>query len=210
MASNNDDVKILTPEFRVSHPHVFKPSKMKGDGKEMYSIEMLFDKKTTKLSVIQAPVLVAIKEKWGNDNKKWPKPLRMPYRDGDKPHGKKQEVKPEHEGMWVVRASSKAEYSKPHVVGCDPNVALENEAELYPGCYARADLKAFAYTFADKDGVKFILNGVQFLRNGKAIGGRKPANQMFGVVEGDDGVEELGNDEPAFDASDDDLDDASV
>ncbi len=186
-----EKLKILTPEFRVSHPHVFKPTEVKkGDGKFSYSMEMLFDKTTTDLSIIQKPLKAAIVGKWGPDKSEWPSPLLMPIRDGDKPHKKKGLI-PEHKGMWVVRASSSAEYSKPQVVGRDPKVALTTEAELYPGCYARAALKAHAYTFGDKDGVKFILDAVQFTRDGKAIGGRKPADQVFGVIEGDDGDADL-------------------
>ncbi len=182
-----EKLKVLTQEFRVSHPHVFKPQAMKGADSEKYSIEMLFDKTTTDLSLLQKPLRAAIIGKWGPDKKDWPVPLKTAIRDGDKPHGKKKEVKPEHKGMWVVKASSSSEYSKPHVVGRDPTVALTQESQLYPGCYARASLKAHAYTFADKDGAKFILDGVQFIRDGVAMGGRKPADQIFGVIEGDDG-----------------------
>lgn len=183
-----EEMKLLTPEFRASHPHVFKPTEVKkGDGKPQYSIEMLFDKKTTKLSEFTKRIKAAARNKWGDDESEWPKPLILPIRDGDKPHGKKKEIKPEHKGMWVIRSSSSAQYSKPHVVGKNPKEPLENEAQFYPGCYARAQIKAHAYSFADKDGVKFILDGVQFIRDGKAIGGKKPADQMFGVIEGDDG-----------------------
>lgn len=182
-------LKVLTSEFRASHPHVFKPSAIKPGDKPTYSLEMLYDKKTTDLSQFQGPVKAAIVAKWGPDKNKWPQPLKLPYRDGDKPHGKKKEVKPEHQGMWVVRASSSAEYARPQVVGRDPNVEL-TEADFYPGCYARASLKAHAYTFADKDGVKFILDAVQFVRDGKAFGGKKPANQVFGAIAGDAGGDE--------------------
>lgn len=200
-AKNNEALKVLTQEFRASHPHVFKPSSLPGESKLNYSIEMLFDKKTTNLSLLQAPLKAAAVAKWG-PKEDWPSPLKMPIRDGDKPYGKKKEVKPEHAGMWVVRASSSAEYSKPHVVGKDPSVALTEESEFYPGCYARAALKAHAYTFADKDGVKFVLDGVQKIREGKAMGGKKPADQVFGIIEGDDGdgsmTEETSDDEMSF------------
>lgn len=189
---DQETLKILTEEFRASHPHVFKATEVKkGSGQFSYSIEMLFDKTITTLSKLQVPVKNAIVGKWGPDKTDWPSPLALPYRDGDKPYGKKKEIKEEHKGMWVVRASSDAQYSKPHVVGRDPNVPIENESEFYPGCYARASLKAHAYTFADKDGVKFILDGVQFIRDGKAFGGKKPANQVFGVIAGDDGDGEM-------------------
>jgi hypothetical protein len=97
--------------------------------------------------------------------------------------------------MWVVRASSSAEFNRPQVVGRNPKVALQNESELYPGCYARAGLKAHAYEFGDKYGVKFVLDAVQFVRDGEPISTRKRADEIFGTVEGDDGdVDLMGND----------------
>lgn len=184
-------LRMVTGEFRASHPHVFKPTSMKPGQPASYSVEMLLDKATTKLSEFQARVKAAAIGKWGPDQKKWPS-LKLPYRDGDKPYGPKKEVKPEHVGQWVIRASSLAEYSKPYVVGKDPKIALTSEAEFYPGCYARAALKAHAYSFADKDGVKFVLDGVQFIRDGEAFGGKRPADQVFGIIEGDDGDENFG------------------
>jgi hypothetical protein len=193
----NTKFRLLTPEFRVSHPHIFKPSQMidprtkQPKGPLSYSIEMLFDKKTTDLSVIQAPVKAAAIGQWGS-KENWPKGMMLPIRDGDKPYGTKKEIKKEHKGMWVVRASTNAEYSKPHVVGRDPKVALESEAEFYPGCYARASLKSHAYEVGVNSGVKFILDGVQFIRDGEAFGGKRPADQVFGTIAGDDGDPEMG------------------
>lgn len=199
--SEKDFSKLVlqpTPEFRVSHPHVFKPAaiKMNGvEGKPQYSIEMLYDKTTTDLSILQAPLKAAIIDKWGPNKADWPSPLMLPIRDGDKPKMNKKtrqkEVKKEHAGHWIVRASSSAEYNRPQVVGRDPKVALQNESELYPGCYARAGLKAHAYEFADKFGVKFVLDAVQFVRDGEPISTRKSADKIFGIVEGDDGDSSL-------------------
>lgn len=199
----NQELRILTGEFRLSHPHLLKAVEVKkGSGQFQYSLEALFDKTTTKLSDLQAPVKQAAVEKWGEDQSAWPKPLKLPIRDGDKPYGKNREVKPEHKGMWVVKASSKAEYP-PSVVGKNPKVAISKESEIYPGCYARASFKAHAYTFMDKDGVKFILDAVQFVRDGKAFGGKKPADQVFGTIEGgDDGeVDTFGGGAESFDGA---------
>lgn len=188
----NLDAMLLqpTPIFRLSYPHLFKPGSIKGSDKLSYSCEMLFDKKTTDLNTLQAPIKAAAIDKWGPDKSQWPSPLLLPIRDGDKPKmnkkTKKVEVRPEHKGMWIVRASSSAEYNRPQLVGRDPKVPLENESELYSGCYARAAVKAHAYEFGDKYGVKYILDAVQFVKDGPHLGGRKAADEMFGVVEGDD------------------------
>lgn len=192
MSNKNDQLRILTPEFTLSHPHLLKAVEVKkGDGKFQFSLEALFDKTKVKISTIQAPLLEAAKDKWGDDQSAWPKPLKLAFRDGDKPYGKNREVKPEHKGMWVVKASSKAEYP-PQVVGRNPKIPITKESEMYPGCIVRASFKAHAYTYMNKDGVKFILDAVQFVKDGKAIGGKKPADQVFGVIEDEGGEEAAG------------------
>ena len=178
----------LTPIFRVSHPHVFKPSKMKEGAAEYYSIEMLFDKTKVKASEIQKPLLAAITQRWGADKSKWPEPLKLPFRDGDKPHGKKKEIKPEHAGHWVVKASTKAEFGKPAVVDKKQN-EITNAADFYPGCFARAFCMAQGYTNPEKDGVSFILDGVQKYEDGPALGGKKSVSEMFGTIVEDEAPE---------------------
>lgn len=204
--ATKETMQVTTSEFRVSHPHLFKPTAIKGSDKLNYSIEMLFDKKTTDIKTLQAPLKAAMLEKWGPDKADHPSPLMLPIRDGDVPKlntkTKLKEVRAEHKGMWVVRASSSAEYNRPQVVGRDPSVALQNESELYAGCYARAALKAFAYEFADKYGVKFIIDAVQFARDGAPLSSRKAATEMFGVLGGgDDGDNTFGVTEAAQDDS---------
>ena len=75
---DQEKLKVMTTEFRVSHPHVLKPSSMPGDSKLSYSIEMLFDKKTTDLSHLQNPLKAAIIGKWGPVKSEWPSPLKLP------------------------------------------------------------------------------------------------------------------------------------
>lgn len=174
----------LTPVGRFSHPHVFKAQAIKPGAPEYYSVELLLPKDEVKKSEIERPLLVAAKAKWGDNPKEWPQ-LKLPFRDGDKPHGKKKEVKPEYKGMWVIKASTKAEYGKPSVVD-GKRKAIDAESGLfYPGCFGRIFVMASAYTNPEKDGVSFILDGVQKTRDGNALGGKKPIDQMFGVIEDD-------------------------
>ncbi len=201
---------VTTGKFRVSHPHVFKPSQMmingKPQGKPAYSIEMLMAKKTTDLKPLQAALRAAAVAEWGPNKEDWPEGLAMPIRDGDKPvrnkKTKEMEIKAEHKGNWVIRASTNAEFSKPVVIGRDKE-PLEVEGDLYAGCYARASLKAHAYEFSDKFGVKFILDGVQVLEDGEPLGSRRSAEQMFGALDDED-TTDSGDD--SFSAGEDDED----
>jgi hypothetical protein len=172
---------VMTGEFRVSFPHLFTPGEYLG--KKSYSIEMLFDKSTSSVQELQAALKTAGVNKWGPNVQEWPAPLKKPIRDGDKPYGKKKEVKPEHKNMWVVKASTSADYAPPGVIGADKKPITE--ADLYPGCYARAALNAGAYEISEGNcGLKFYLEGVQKIKDGPAMGGRRPADQIFGAIEG--------------------------
>lgn len=197
--------KWLDMKARLSHPHLFKAVAMKVNGieseKKSYSVELLFDKTTTKLARITTPLYAAARAKWGDDKAAWPSPLRLAVVDGDvaKMNKKKRvrEVKPEHKGMWVVRASSGEEYP-PKCVDRNPNNIITDPKRFYPGCYVAAALLAHAYEFSEQStGVKFILDAVQFHSDGPALGNAVNPSEVFGTIEGED--EQIPEDENLFD-----------
>lgn len=172
--------KCRTPEFRVSFPHVFeKHSGFEGQ-EPKYSLVMLFPKNTD-LKELKRAAFNAATEKWGV-KEKWPKGLRMPFRDGDE----KQDLAG-YEGTIFVSASSK---QRPQVVsnlkdketGQFPRIEKEDEL-FYAGCYARATLIAFAYDKMGNKGVSFSLQNVQKLKDGDQFSGRKNADDEFDSVE---------------------------
>ena len=159
---------VMTPEFRVSFPAVFKPKRQKGDAtsEPKYGLTMLFPKGAD-LSKLKRAAEEAVKEKWGD---KPPKNLRSPFRD----QGEK-EYEGYEEGAVFVSASSK---QKPGLVDRQRQDIID-ETEFYPGCYARATLRAFAYDTNGNKGVAFGLNNVQKLRDGDPLGGRTRAQDDF-------------------------------
>lgn len=159
---------LMTPEFRVSFPAVFKPKRQKGDAtsEPKYGLTMLFPKGAD-LSKLKAAAQEAVKEKWGD---KPPKNLRSPFRD----QGEK-EYEGYVEGAVFVSASSK---QKPGLVDRQRQDIID-ETEFYPGCYARATIRAFAYDNNGNKGVAFGLNNVQKLRDGDPLGGRTRAQDDF-------------------------------
>lgn len=193
MATEKMDItkkKCTTPEFRVSFPHVFeKHSGFEGQ-EAKYSCVMLFPKNTDLKGLKQA-VHNAATEKWGA-KEKWPKGMRMPFRDGDE----KADLAG-YEGHIFVSASSK---QKPQVVsnkkvdGAFPRIEKEDET-FYAGCYARATLIAFAYDKMGNKGVSFSLQNIQKLKDGEQFSGRKNADDEFDEVEdGSDNAENYGSD----------------
>lgn len=175
----------------MSFPHVFKPHAAFEGQEAKFSLTMLFTKNTD-LSQLKRAAQTAIIEKWGADKTKWPKNLRMPFRDGNE----KQDLQG-YENTIYVTTSSKM---KPGIVDNQLN-KIEDETVFYAGCYARATLIAFAYDKAGNKGVSFSLQNLQKLRDGESFSGRRQAETEFEVVE--DGSNDAAN----YGATDESADD---
>lgn len=183
-ADSRDKQRVTTPEFRVSFPHVFKPSSIKGS-EPKYSVTMLF-KKSQDLTSLKNAMKFAKIEAFGEDKKNWPDDLETPVTDGDD--------FPDREGYpghWVIKATSNAEY-KPSVVDEDVEEIME-AGTFYPGCYARAQVYARVWTFGKKKGVHFILDMVQKVKDGKPFGGKKAAKEVFSPIDREESESEDGD-----------------
>lgn len=162
---------IITPEFRVSYPYVFRPNKpMEANQEPKFSVTMLFPKDTDLSKLKQAAEQAAI-EKWGAG--KAPKNLRSPFRD----QGEK-ESEGYVPGAIFITATSK---QKPGLID-GANNDIVDETQFYAGCYARASIRAFAYDKAGNKGVAFGLQNIQKLRDGESLSGRMKAQAEFEPV----------------------------
>jgi hypothetical protein len=175
------------PEFRASFVHLFKPHAF-NDQPEKYSLVMLFSKSTDLKELKRAAHNAAI-EKWGADKTKWPKNLRMPFRDGDE-----KADYAGYSGTITVSASSK---KKIQVVGNRKDESgrfpvLTNEDEFDSCDYGRATLIAFAYDQMGNRGVGFSVQSVQKTRDGERFAGRRQAEEEF---------DDSSNDEASYDDS---------
>lgn len=190
--ANKDLSRVLTPEFRVSYPHVFKAQAIKPTDKPKFSVTMLFPK-TADLSALKEAMRQAKIAEFGS-KENWPDDLESPVVDGDNP---KHADKEGYKGHWVIKASTN-EDQRPGVV--DENVEpIVDQSKFYPGCYARAYIYAYVWEYMGKQGVGFILDHVQKLRDGKSFGGKKPADQVFTPVG-------TGGDDSGFEEETDDMD----
>jgi hypothetical protein len=172
----SDQQRILTPEFRVSFPHLFKPSGFKGTAPK-YSVTMLFAKNSDLKSIKTAMRAAKIAE-FGPNKDLWPTKIESPVVDGDDPKFADREG---YKGHWAIKALSNEE-SKPGLVDQNVQPILE-PSKFYPGCYARAYVFARVWEFGGKYGVQFILDHVQKTRDGKSFGGKKPADQVFTPID---------------------------
>ncbi len=184
--------RMITPEFRLSFPHLFKAQAPKPTDKPKFSVTMLYPKGTDMMGCTLATdstpsVPISLKQvilnaklsEWGS-KENWPDDLQSPVRDGDDPKFHKDGEKPGYKGHWVIKATSNAE-SRPGVVD-STGTPITEPADIYPGCYCRAYVYARVWEYMGKEGVQFILDHVQKTRDGKSFGGKKPVEQVFGPI----------------------------
>jgi hypothetical protein len=160
---------VLTPTFRISYPNVFTPRAASEGQKPKYSISMIFDKKTD-LTVMKNAVYFALVAKWSPDKTKWPKGLKLPFRDGS-------EKDQDGYGPDVIFVNASSD-NKPGVV--DQNVVdIIDPSKFYGGAYGRATVNAFAYDKAGNKGVAFGLNNVQLVADGEPFSSRSKPSEDF-------------------------------
>jgi len=169
MASNKIKKNIVTPSFRVSFPHVFKPQPGMNPGDPAkYSITMLFHKDID-ITPLEKAVFAAAIETFGPKDK-WPKNLRLPFKDGDE---KSDMVG--YKNTTYISASSK---QKPGLVDKDLQPIIE-DGTFYAGCFARATVRVGTYDKAGNKGVCFYLDNIQKLKDGEQFSGKKSADKDF-------------------------------
>jgi len=187
--------KLITPEFRVAFPSVFRAKRNDLSGKDEFSVVALF-KKDADLSALKDAAREVLAKKFGEDNLKWPKNLRNPFRDqGDR-------AKVNDEGVETLPSGYEkgATYlnlrsqQRPGVVASDMQEIID-EADFYGGCWARATLTAFAYDKAGNRGVSFGLGNLQKLRDGDHFGNRTRPEQDFTAVADATGTAEQSSDD---------------
>lgn len=179
---NKDACRLLTPQFRVSFPHVFKPSVMKGtNNPPKYSVTMLFPKDSN-IKPLQEVIKQAKIAKFGPNKNDWPEGIASPVDDGDDPKHAKKEG---YAGHWVLKASTGAD-QRPGVF--DEKVQeIVDPSRFYPGCYAKAYVYAYVWEFpkgSGRFGVSFILDHVQKVADGKSFSSKKAGTEIFAPVAG--------------------------
>lgn len=164
--------KPTTPVFRVSYPAVFEMKLNKLSKKMEYSVVCLFPKGAD-LSKLKQLAFEAGSEKWGPDQKKWPKKFRSPFRKHEERATENEDgttsFPPGYEegGIFMTLKSQQ----KPQVVDQSLNPILD-KTDFYAGCYAIASINAYAYEHDSGNcGVNFGLGNLQKVKDGDPLGG---------------------------------------
>ncbi len=186
---------VTTGKVRASFVHIFTPRVPDNGGDAKYSITLLIPKTdTATLNEIYADIERAKQEgaqKCFGGNV--PPGIRIPIYDGDgyrpatgEPFG------PECKGCMVLTASSK---DMPFVVDTGMQTIL-NPADVYSGCYVRANINFFPYNNQSK-GIGCGLNGVQKIEDGEPLTARVTAEEAFGGANAYAGMSQYGA-QPAY------------
>lgn len=177
----NDALKVLTGEVRLSYVNVITPRAPQQGGEPKFSVTLLIPKSdyATKAdidSAIQAAVQAAVSKTWGGVR---PPQIKVPIHDGD---GVRQSGEPygeECKGHWVITASTKM---KPQVVGMD-NINVElAPSDIYSGMYARVTIRFFGYSNSGNKGVGCGLGNIMKTRDGEPLAGNASAASDFAMV----------------------------
>lgn len=169
---------ITTGKVRASYVHVFQPRTPDNGGEPKYSVTLLIPKSdAATLNCIYAEIERAkqdgAQKAFGGNI---PPQCRTPIYDGDGYRQSGEAFGEECRGCMVITASAK---QQPVVVGLDMQNII-NPAELYSGCYIRANINFFAYNSNGNKGIGCGLNAVQKIEDGEPLTMRVSAQEAFG------------------------------
>lgn len=165
------ETRIMTPEARLSFPHLFKVHASLPNQEEKFSCSLLFDKKAD-LSLLRKLAQNAIAKKWGEK----PDKLKSPFLDGNEY---------EYDGYQDKVLIRLRGGKRPGVVD-QQRTPVTDESEIYPGCYCVAIVNAFTWEKPTGKGVSFGLLHIQKSREGEMFGDASKAEEDFEVLENND------------------------
>lgn len=177
----NDAMKVLTGECRLSYVNVITPRAVQQGGEAKYSVTLLISKTdyATKAdidSAIQAAAQEAVAKVWNGAR---PPQLRAPIYDGDGVRPSGVPFGEECRGCWVLTASTKV---KPQVVGMDNINAELAPSDVYSGMYGRVTIRFFGYSNSGNKGVGCGLGNIMKTRDGEPLAGNASASADFATV----------------------------
>lgn len=173
--------KIVIP-CRLSYAHIWSPSTNPDGTPGKYSTALLIPKDDEKtLAKIRKAIKNAEiegKSKLANKSGKIPANIKTPLRDADE-----EEIDDEaYKGCYFFNASSK---SKPGVV--DGRLRrIEDESEVYSGCYCNVSVNFYAFAVEGNKGIAAGLNNIQKVKDGDRLSGGSTAEEDFEVIESDE------------------------
>jgi len=183
-------VNVFLKDVRVTFPKFFpgQEEPFEGKGDPYWSGSFLFDSTHPQYMEVQAAIVEAAKQKFGDKADAMLKVFKakdkLPWHDGelkaDKPYGAA------YAGKKYISARNKATTSPPIPVfdiTLDPAtkkarvITSPNDPRApYSGCYVNVKLNIFGYDAGGGQGVGASIAGVQFARDGERLSGASVAS----------------------------------
>ena len=161
-----EDGSLLTPEFRVSFPKLFE-----ADENGKYGLAMIFDNDVD-FSPLEKLIDKKIKEVWPKGKPK--RDFLHPILDGENSD------REEHQDKIYINA--KAGKYRPGLVDAQLQ-PITDEAEFYPGCWARAVISIYHWVYLGKCGISVGVRNIQKVRDDEPLVGGMRAADEFEAVE---------------------------
>lgn len=164
-------MKIKLQGVRLSFPDLFDPRPFKLGDTPKFKATFLVPKDSPQIQTIEAGILSVAKEKWPKDFQKIVNSIRgnankFCFQDGDN------KTYDGYEGMMAISASNK---TRPAIFDRDKTPLTKEDGRPYAGCYVNGILELFAYDNSG-NGIAASLGGVQFVKDGEAFAGGRPAS----------------------------------
>lgn len=175
--------KIQLRDVRLSFPVLWKAEEFKaGDGKPRFSANLLVTPGSAADKQINAAIKKVAAEAWKEKAEKMLKAYagqknQYCYRDGDLSNYDG------YDGLWFLAAHSKV---RPTVIDRNREPLDAASGRPYAGCYVNAIVEIYVQE-GENPGIRAGLSGIQFVRDGEAFGGGRPASaDEFDDLSGDD------------------------
>lgn len=156
---------------RLSYEHVFDPKAPDEKAEPVFSANLLLAKDDPQLAKIKAAMVEVAEAKWGSRGKANLETLiknnRVALKDGDEKEWGG------YEGMMYLSASNKV---RPLVIDRDKSLLTKADGKVYSGCYVNMLVEIWAMDNKFGKRICATLKGVQFVADGEAFTGGKPAS----------------------------------
>ncbi len=162
MNKDKSVIKVVTGKVRFNYVNLLKPKAIVEGAEPRYSVVLLIAKKDKKTILdIENAIALAIAKGVRTNGADFDDDIRMPLKDGDN-EDVMEEVYKNH---YYINTTSKY---RPGVV----DKALKNiddENEIYSGCYGRASLVFYPYVSVEGTGIGCGLRNIQKLEDGEVL-----------------------------------------
>jgi hypothetical protein len=164
--------KLKLNNVRLAFPELFEAKSFEGS-EPAFSASFLIEPKDKQVAMIEKVMEEVGSDKWGA---KWPevkkqlvKQDKMALHDGDN-----KDKYAGFAGMLYVSARNK---TRPGIFDRDRTPLMPADGKPYGGCYVNCVLDVWAQDNAFGKRINASLSGVQFLRDGEAFSGGRPATE---------------------------------